>query len=208
MMQQRTMTTQGMSFIEMIMAIAILFIGMEGVTLLLLKSWDNNKFVLEMGNASFIASRGVGQVISEIRKSRQADNGDYPIESGDDFDLKLYIDIDNDGDTERVHYYLNGSSLYRGITNPVSGFPVTYPAGDDTTQVLAGSIANTPTDPVFYYYNDDYPTDTVKNPLTTPISVSDARMIKVHLMVNIDPLHAPDHINIESFVELRNLNNY
>lgn len=204
-MKKSTLTKKGMSFVEMIMAIAILFIGMEGVTLLFLRSWDNNKFILEMGNAAFIASRGVNEVVSEIRKSKQADNGDYLIESGDDFDLKVYLDIDNDGDTERAHYYLSGGKLYRGVAEPIAGLPITYPAADGTTEEIAGSITNTGSDPVFYYYNDEYPTDIVNNPLATPVSVSDVRMIKVHLMVNIDPLHAPDHINIESFVQFRNI---
>ena len=199
---------RGMSFVEMIMAIGILLIGMEAMTLLFLRSWDNNKFILEMGNASFIASRGVSAVVAELRKTRQADNGDYPVESGDDFDLKVYLDVDKDGTTERVHYYLLDNVLYRGITNPVAGTPITYPNGDDTTQAIAGSIANTNADPVFYYYNDDYPGDLVNNPMATPTAIADVRMIRVHLMVNIDPLHAPDYINVESFAELRNLNNY
>jgi len=204
-MKQKKRALKGMSFVEMIMAIAILLIGMEAMTLLFLRSFDNNKFILEMGNASFLASRGVSKVVSEIRKTRQADNGDYPVESGDDFDLKLYIDIDKDNTTERVHYYLLNSALYRGITEPVAGLPITYPSGDGTTELIAGSIANTATDPIFYYYNDDYPADLVNNPLGTPVSISNVRMIKVHLMVNIDPLHAPDYVNIESFADLRNV---
>ena len=206
-MEQKKRMMKGMSFIEMIMAIGIMLIGMEAMTMLFLRSWENNRFILETGNASLIASRGVSRVVSEIRKTRQADNGDYPVESGDEFDLKVYIDIDKDNTTERVHYYLLNSALYRGITEPVAGLPITYPSGDDTTEVIAGSIANTATDPIFYYYNDDYPADLVNNPLETPVSISDVRMIRVHLMVNIDPLHAPDYTNIESFAELRNLNN-
>lgn len=197
-----------MSLIEMIMAIGILLVGMEAMTLLFVRSWENNRFILEMGNASFIASRGVSTVVSEIRKTRQADNGDYPIESGDEFDLKVYIDIDKDNTTERVHYYLLDNVLYRGITEPVAGLPITYPIGDDRTEMIAGSVVNTATDPIFYYYNDDYPADVVNNPLATPVSISDVRMIKVHLMINIDPLRAPEFINVESFAELRNLNNY
>ena len=200
-------TKKGMSFIEMIMAIGIMLIGMEAMTMLFLRSWESNRFILETGNSSFIASRGVSRVVSEIRKTRQADNGDYPLESGNEFDLKLYIDIDKDGTTERVHYYLSSNTLYRGVTEPVAGLPITYPSGDDTTEVIAQSIANTPADPIFYYYNDDYPADLVNNPLETPVSISAVRMIRVHLMVNIDPLHAPDYTNIESFAELRNLSN-
>lgn len=197
-----------MSLVEMMVAIGILLMGMGGVSMLFLNSWTSNKFIIEMGNASLIASRGVNTVVAELRKIRQADNGDYPIESGDDFDFKAYIDLDNDGATERVHYYLQNGVLYRGVTEPVAGLPVTYPNSDDTTGAIAGSIVNTGSDPVFSYYNDDYPADTTNNPLITPVNVARVRMVKVHLMVNIDPFHAPDYINIRSFAELRNLNNY
>ena len=95
---------RGMSLIEMLMAIFILLIGLEGITLLFLNSWKMNKFVLETGNASLIASRTVEVIVRDIRRARQADNGDYPIESGGDSDLKVYIDIDGDGVTERVRW--------------------------------------------------------------------------------------------------------
>lgn len=199
---------RGMSFVEMIVALSIMTLGMAGFSMLFISSWNSNKFIIEMGNASFVASRGVNQTVADLRKIRQADNGDYPIESGDDFDLRVYIDIDGDGVTERVHYYLQGTTLYQGVTEPVAGLPITYPNGDDTTRVITNSIINTNANPIFAYYNDDYPTDVVNNPLATPVDVADVRMIKIHLMVNIDPFHAPEHVNVESFVELRNLTNY
>lgn len=197
-----------MSLIEMLMAIFILLIGLEGITLLFLNSWKMNKFVLETGNASLIASRTVEVIVRDIRRARQADNGDYPIESGGDSDLKVYIDIDGDGVTERVHYYLSNGSVFRGVTKPSATVPITYPSGDQTTLLLAQYISNTSSDPVFFYYNKNYPSDTINNPLATPIAVENVRLIKVHLLVNIDPVHAPDNINVESFAELRNLNNY
>lgn len=197
-----------MSFIEMIVAILIMLLGMSGFTYLFVDSWRSNKFIIEMGNASLLASRSVNNLVADLRKVRQADNGDYPIESGDDFDIKVYIDIDNDGVTERVHYYLQSGSLYRGVREPVGNLPVNYPNGDGTTTLLANSIINSNAQPVFSYYNDEYPSDTTNNPLATPVNVAEVKMVKVHLMVNIDPLNVPEHINIESFAELRNLNGY
>lgn len=207
-MHWRKKKLKGMSLVEMLMAIFILLIGMEGVTMLLMNSVRNNKFILETGNASLLASRGVNRIVSEIRKVRQADNGDYPVESGDQFDLKVYMDVDGDGVTERVHYYLSDGTIYRGITEPTATVPITYPNGDDTTEVFVNYISNTNAQPVFYYYNRDYPSDTVNNPLATPVSVENVRLIKIHLLVNIDPINAPNNVNVESFAELRNLNNY
>ncbi len=202
-------THRGMTLVEMLISIAIVLIGMQGFAFLLLRSWDTNKFILEEGRASAAASHATEKVVSQLRSIRQGDDGDFPIESGSNFDLKVYLDIDKDGVTERVHYFLDLTTdqLKVGIANPLATTPVTYPAGDDTVSVITNYVVNLNTDPVFYYYNNDYPGDTVNNPLATPVTVQNVRLIRVHLLVNIDPVHAPNNVNIESFADLRNLEN-
>lgn len=201
---------QAMTLTEVMITIFIMLIAMEGFSQLLIKSWSANKFILEEGLASAAASRATNKIITELRSVRQGDNGDFPVESGDDFDLKAYIDIDDDGVTERVHYFLDLATdqLKVGITDPTGTAPVTYPASDDTVSVLTNYVVNENANPVFYYYNKNYPGDQVNNPLATPINVEDARLVRVHLLVNIDPVRAPNNINIESFADLRNLENY
>lgn len=201
---------KAMTLVELMVAIAIMLIAMEGFTLLFLKSWDTNKFILEEGLASAAASRATNQIIIRLRGTQQADNGDYPIESADDFDLTIYTNIDNDDDVERVHYFLDLATdqLKMGVTDPdTSAAPVTYPAGDGTVSVLANYVVNESDNPSFYYYNDNYPGDTANNPLSTPAAIGSIQLIRVHLLVNIDPVHAPNNINIESFVNLRNIHN-
>lgn len=207
-MRTRVNILLGMTLVELMVAIFIMLMAMEGFTLLFLRSWETNGFILETGLAASAASRAVNTAVSDLRKVRQGDNGDYPIESGDDFDLSAYIDIDGDGVTERVHYFLEDGQFKRGVREPSATQPVTYAGGDGTVTVLASDIANESTEPVFAYYNEDYPGDTVNNPLGTPIAIRDARLVKVRLVINIDPNNAPDDTNIESFAEFRNLNDY
>lgn len=199
-----------MTLIELVIAIGIMLIIMEGFTLLFVRSWNTNKFILEEGMASAAASRATDKIVSSLRSIRQGDDGDFPIESGASFDLKVYLDIDHDGVTERVHYFLdqNADQLNVGIANPLSTIPVTYPVNDDTVSIMTNYVTNTNGEPVFYYYNHDYPGDAVNNPLAVPLNnrVSDVKLIRVHLLVNIDPVRAPNNINIESFADLRNLN--
>ncbi|OGI30110.1 MAG: hypothetical protein A3G09_04755 [Candidatus Moranbacteria bacterium RIFCSPLOWO2_12_FULL_48_12] len=204
-MKRRTL--KAMTLVEMLIAISIMLIGMGGFSLLLLKSLGTNKFIIEEGVSSAAVSRATNKIITALRSVRQADNGDFPVESGSDFDLKVYIDIDDDDVTERVHYFLDlvNDQLKMGVTNPLATMPVTYPASDDTVSVLANYIVNTDVDPVFYYYNENYPGDAINNPLVTPINVQDVRLIRVHLLMNIDPVRAPNNVNIESFADLRNL---
>lgn len=201
---------KAMTLVEMLVAIAIVFITMEGFTYLFLKTWDTNKYILESGMASTAASRATNKMVIQLRGAQQADNGAYSLKSGDDFDFVFYANVDADSAVERVHYFLDLATdqLKLGVTDPTPGNPVSYQVGDGNVTIVANYVVNESDAPVFYYYNENYPGDAVNNPLATPASVSQIRMIRVHLYVNINPLHAPDNINIESFVDLRNLNTY
>ena len=201
---------KGLTLVEMLVAIFILTAGMLGFSLLLSSSWKSNKFILETGVTAVRVNRASAEIISNLRKVRQSDSGDYPVESGEDFDIMVYLDIDNDGVTERVHYWLDdvNDRLMRGVREPSSAQPPTYAAGDGTTAVIAEYIVNEATEPLFYYYNENYPSDTVNNPLATPIAIGDVRLVRVFIRMNIDPIKAPNNINIESFVDLRNLESY
>lgn len=201
---------KGLTLVEMLVAIFILSAGMLGFSLLFSTSWKSNKFILETGVTSIRVNRASTEIINNLRKVRQADNGDYPIQSGDDFDIQVYLDVDNDGVTERVHYWLDDTNdrLMRGIREPSASVPPTYAAGDGTTSVIAEYVVNDATQPLFYYYNENYPGDTVNNPLVTPAAIGDIRLVRVLIRMNIDPIKAPNNINIESFADLRNLESY
>jgi len=146
---------------ELVMIMFILTMGMAGFSILFLRGFRANSFILETGVASSTASRAVDRTVAELRKIRLGDDGSYPIVSGDSFGFTVFVDIDGDGRTERVHYFLDGGAFRRGITDPSDTQPVTYPSGDQVVETVAASVANEPDEPVFFYYNDDYPGDTV-----------------------------------------------
>ena len=198
---------KGMTLVETVVAIGIFMIGIQGFTLLFIRTWKNNAFIIEEGTTSMAVSRSVTELASNLRKARQADSGEYPIKSGDGFNLTVFIDIDNDGITEKVHYYLDQSNLKMGTAKP-SGTPAVYPAGDQQVKTIGSYVTNGQNEPIFYYYNKGYPGDATNNPLHTPVSVGDVRLIKIHLFVNINPIRAPDNVKIETFAELRNINDY
>jgi prepilin-type N-terminal cleavage/methylation domain-containing protein len=208
MLKIKTQKLLGLTLIEMMMAIAIFAIGIAGFSQLFINAWRNNSYTIEMGESAFTASRGVNKAVEYVRKARQGDDGSYPIKSVGNSDLVLYCDFDNDAITERLHFYLSAGTFFMGVTDPTSGFPKTYPSGDQQAIVLANRIVNTSSDPLFYYYNNNYPGDTTHNPLTSPIDVTTVRLVKIRLKININPNRAPDNIEMESFAELRNLNDY
>jgi hypothetical protein len=143
-----------------------------------------------------------------IRRASQADNGAYPIVSASNNDLVLYSDFDKDGTVERLHFYKNGQLILMGATNPTATMPKTYPAGDQQIITIANNIVNESNVPIFYYYDHNYSGGAGQNPLSTPATVSSVRLMKLFLKININPNRAPDNIQMQSFVELRNLNEY
>lgn len=197
-----------MTLVEMLVAITLLLLGLQATTLVFARITKSKAYSLEMGRSAFVVSRSIGDLTQYLRRARQSDAGSYPIVSADDNDLVVYSDYDKDGETERLHVYFTGNKVYMGIRRPSGGFPVTYAAGDEQTLQLADHILNGAGDPVFSYYNSGYPQDVDHNPVATPANVSEIRLIKIFLKINIDPNRAPDNIQQETFVELRNLNDY
>jgi hypothetical protein len=198
----------GMTIIEALLAIAIFVIGIQGFTRLFVKSWQTNHYVFEMGQSSFAVSQGVSKIGDYVRRIRQGDDGAFPIKSANNNDFVFFCDYNKDGITERVHLYKNGTDILMGITNPTATMPKTYPAGDQQTQTVVSRIVNDAGTPIFYYYNKDYPGDQINNPMSVPAAVADIRLMKIYLQINIDPNRAPDNVLMESFVEMRNLNDF
>lgn len=199
---------KGFTLVEVVITIAILGIGMAGLSVFFFRILKSNQFILEEGVASFQASQGVQKMVNELRKVRQGENGEYPVTLLDDFELTVFSDIDGDQTVEKVHYYLDGSDLKMGVSNP-SGSPLEYPDGDQTVSTIVKHVANESDEPVFYYYNRDYPDDLANNPVVTPVADRQLiRLVEVYLIINIKPQSAPDNVNIGSFAEFRNLNDY
>ena len=196
----------GMTLVESLMAITIFTIGIAGFSLLFTRSWRSNSFAFELGQSSMAVSQGMNEMIEYIRKARQGDDGSYPIKSASDNDLVIFSDYDKDGVTERLHFYKSGYQIIMGYRKPSGTLPKTYASGDEATKVIvSGGIINNASEPIFYYYNKNYPEDQVNNPLVAPVDVSSVRLVKFFLKINLVPNRAPDNVELRNFVELRNL---
>lgn len=198
----------GMTIIEALLAITIFTFGILGFSQLFVKSWQSNQFSYEMGQSTLSVSQGVNKMVNYIRRARQGDDGAYPIKSANNDDFVFFCDYDKDEITERVHIYKSNGKILMGYRKPSTGMPKTYSTGDQATLTLAEYVVNGASDPVFYYYNKDYPGDTAHNPAATPAIVSDIRLVKINLAVDPNVNKAPNSVRMESFAELRNLNDY
>jgi hypothetical protein len=147
------------------------------------------------------ANLNVTLMVRELRNIRAGDNAAYPLERARDQEMIFYSDIDNDGSTEKVRYSLSGTQFIKGVIEPV-GFPATYPQANEKVKVLTDYVRNGTT-PIFYYYNGDWPADSVNNPLAEPVRLSDTKLMKVYLVLNIQD--SGEDFILESYVQLRML---
>lgn len=197
------MNTKGFTLIEILIAVAIA--GFLGAGILSLQyilgqnqlvAWRNYLNVEE-------ANTNVTTLVREIRTAQVGENGAYPLEEALNQQITFYSDIDFDGVSERVRYFLNGSQFSKGVINPV-GQPATYPAANEKVKVVSENVQNGVT-PIFYYYNGDWPADTVNNPLTVPPALSDAKLMRIYLRLNtLEGVPEKDFI-LESYTQIRML---
>ena len=93
--------------------------------------------------------------------------------------------------------------MSKGIIEPV-GFPVSYPPANEKIVEIANNVRNQ-TLPIFYYYNGDWPQDTVNNPLLPPARVSNTKLIRVYLRLNSEENEPNRDFILESYTQIRML---
>jgi len=90
-----------------------------------------------------------------------------------------------------------GNELKRGIIEP-TGSPIEYPSDQEKIYLLTPYVRNDP--PIFEYFDKD------GNKIEEyPARLIDTKLMKVYLVVNVDPNRPPQDFELESYVQLRNL---
>ncbi len=197
---------QGMSIVELIVATSILVILMGVLSLVMIRAFYVNRFIIEQGMNVAEVQKTIRSFTAKLREAKQSDSGAYLIKSAEDEELIFYANIDDDSVTERLHYFIEDNKLKLGIADSV-GFPVDYPVNDESVRIVGNGIVNNASQPIFQYYNRDYLTDTTNNPLSTPIDPVDIGMVKIDLYVNVNAIQVPDSTHMETFVRPRNVKN-
>jgi hypothetical protein len=215
-------TYKGITFVEMIVTIAVTSIIMLGASLFFVNLWTAHHFTYKTGIASFVASKAVGDAVNNMRKAQQAENGSFPIELADDNEFIFYADVidedgsGDDGEIERVRYFLEDSVFKRGITKPdTSVIPANYDLDTEEVRDVAKNVRNDIANGeyVFEYYDIDgeiYKYDDIEGKALETVAVpSQIRMVKILLYINPEPIfRSPDNVKIQSFAVIRNLTEF
>jgi len=201
--KSKKLSSIGFTLIEVLVVMAIT--GVLGLGVLSLQYVMSESQVSLFKNYTNVeeANNNISTLVREIRNTQHGENGAYPLNKADNQELIFYSDYDYDGQAERVRYYLDNTQFSKGVIEPV-GSPATYPVDQEKTKVLSENVRNDTT-PIFYYYNGDWPTDTVNNPLNTPTRLSETKLMKVYLEINTQANQPERNYILESYVQLRSL---
>ncbi|MBI1833593.1 MAG: hypothetical protein HYR90_02085 [Candidatus Andersenbacteria bacterium] len=191
---------KGFTVVETVVVLGLSLMLITALLRFLVAGYPLASVTLLQSNSNETARVQLKRIAKEMRQIRYADTGAYPLVDMLPQKMVFYANIDTDAATERVRYELNGTDLTRAILEP-SGNPITYNVANEHATVVARNIRNG-TNPIFVYYNGDYPEDTVA---LTPADVTDVKYIQFHLLIDANPDREPNAIEVASQVQLRNL---
>lgn len=196
---------QGFTLIELGLVTSLTVITMATANLF----WQNIQREYQFTSSQYQLTDEVNQTLrklaTEARQAEVAMDGAYPLAILEDNQFAFYADIDNDGLVERRRYFLENSSLKRGIVNP-SGNPPTYNMSQEIVSELINSI-DTSKLPLFYYYNGDWPEDTTNNPLSYWERPLETRLIRMIIPLSVNDQGQNYTYESSTTVHIRNLKN-
>jgi type II secretory pathway pseudopilin PulG len=193
--------TAGFTYIELMIAMFIMILISAAISMFVKNILTMNRYYTESVTAQEGARRAIKVMDKEVRALSPSSTGSYPISQADSFTFVFYSDIDNDLFKERIRYFIDGSILKKGVIKP-TGSPLSYNPDDETVMDLTRGFANG-AEPLFSYYDMYY--DGTTDPLESPVDVSSIRLLKIVLLIDMDPVRPPGPITITTQITMRNL---
>lgn len=198
-MQHHSHNMRGFTLVEMLVVIFITGIVGIAINSMVVNFYKTNAYLLEETKAIDSAHRGLSTSFIDLREASYGDDGSYPIRSVSTSSITFFSDVDNDGVVEKIRLYLLNGSFYRGVTESTST-PPTYVGQPELTTTIANYVRNSTTTPIFRFYDVN---GTLISSSTVPIA--SIASISTSLMVDLNPLRAPDILILQETATLRNI---
>jgi len=145
--------------------------------------------------------RALKTMSAEIRTASPSSLGAYALAQSATSSFTFYSNIDGDSFKERVRYFLDGTTLKKGVIKPI-GTPLTYSPANEVISELIPSVANATTS-IFSYYDKNY--DGTTQALIEPIDIATVRLVKITIVVDKDPQTPPSPMTLTTQISIRNL---
>ncbi len=187
---------KGITIIETLVAVVILTLVLGAVSAFIFLGYRAQNYTWQQSIAMNEAQKGIETMIQEIRKAQSGDDGSYIIEKAEDFQFVFFSDINRNGKAERVRYFIDGSDFKKGVIQP-NGWPIKYNPVSEQVSVLSQYVRNLP--PIFRYFDGN------NQELSAPARLNDTKLMRVRLVVNVNPNRSPQDFVLESDVQIRNI---
>jgi prepilin-type N-terminal cleavage/methylation domain-containing protein len=173
------MKNKGFTIIELMVVIAVASILMILVSNVLVS-------VLFGSNQQFLAMTNVDQAVSvstkftnDLRNATNGVDGSSPLYIADANQIIFYSNSGGAINSNRIRYYLSGTTLYRGVIVP-TGSPLTYNLASEVVRSVQTDVVNG-VNPIFTYFDGDY--SGLESPLAQPVNINNTKYIKMNLVI-------------------------
>jgi len=193
---------RGVTLVELMVAMAILAVVMAGGMLFWRIIAENYQIALQGTQNVIEVNDGLRRLVNELREARDSEAGAYLLLTANDTEIAFFSDVDGDLVTERVRYWVEGNQLKRGVIEPV-GLPAVYNETAEVVRVLTDKV-ELEGQTLFSYYNQDWPTDQIANPLPLADRLVQTRYVEVNLRLLWDEQPGFEPVRLIQGVFLRN----
>lgn len=176
---KKYMKNKGFTIIELMVVIAVASILMILVSNVLVS-------VLFGSNQQFLAMTNVDQAVSvstkftnDLRNATNGVDGSSPLYIADANQIIFYSNSGGAINSNRIRYYLSGTTLYRGVIVP-TGSPLTYNLASEVVRSVQTDVVNG-VNPIFTYFDGDY--SGLESPLAQPVNINNTKYIKMNLVI-------------------------
>jgi len=194
--------TKGFTLIEILVSVAIFTMVSIVVSTFQRDIFSLNRNLQSGLNAQLEARHVIKIMVAELRKASPSSLGAYPIELASSTGITFYSDVDNDGLKDKVRYFLNGTTIKKGVIAP-TGNPYVYTSGNERITTIVNYVIASSTLPIFEYHTSAYAG--TSTPLSQPVTVSSVRLIKINVIIDTNPLTSPRALIVTTQVTPRNL---
>ncbi|MDB5189662.1 MAG: hypothetical protein JWL82_619 [Parcubacteria group bacterium] len=187
------------TIVEVIVLVSVTVVVGMALNSMIVNFYRSNAYLLQQSSAIDSAHRGLRTSFEDLREASYGDDGSYPIQTAASSTITFYSDIDGDGSVEKIHLYLAGVTFYRGVTDSSSS-PPTYVGQTEKVTTIANYVRNSSSTPLFSYYDSD---GTLL--ASSTVDVSQISSVSTTVLVDLNPLRAPDILTLQEKATLRNL---
>ena len=190
-----------MTLVEILVSLSIFSIIIMAITYSVTAFYSYNAYGLEQSQAIDSARRGIEPSINNIREATYSDEGAYPIISAAANSFSFYSDVDRDNSIEKVRLYLetDTNTFKKGLTES-AGDPPTYDSQPETLFTLADNVRNVEQSVNIFKYYDNTGTEVINLS-----NVSSIAFVTMSVIVNVNPVRAPNDFTLRASAALRNL---